>query len=205
MVKIKEDFIKVHPNGLKVVSKDTNGKWFVEYVCGHTKLCKTREVLSNQSGMCSKCYKSKTATDKNTTHGMSKTPTYRSWLSMRARCLDENNNKYKEYGGAGITVCPTWVENFERFYSDMGDRPDGFTLERLDYSLGYSKSNCTWADAITQANNKSNVNLISDGNRVWSLKRWSEILSMGYKRNWYLLKKKGLPLTVVLGDQYFYV
>ncbi len=88
-----------------------------------------------------------------TTHGMHKTKTYSSWVSMKSRCLNKNNSGYKKYGGAGITVCDKWM-TFEGFLSDMGKRPEGKTLDREDGKKGYSKDNCRWATYSEQNYNR---------------------------------------------------
>jgi hypothetical protein len=88
-----------------------------------------------------------------TTHRMSGTPTYESWLKMRARCLDPNNNRYERYGGRGITICPEWINSFEAFLRDMGVRPEGTTLGREKNDGPYCKDNCQWETPKQQARN----------------------------------------------------
>ncbi len=107
----------------------------------------------------------KTAGNRNTgpkhnryVHGMTNTPEYKTWASMFARCRNENNKSFKNYGGRGISVCESW-ELFANFFADMGCRPDGMTLERLDNSQGYSKENCVWATRFQQARNRRSVRL----------------------------------------------
>lgn len=87
-------------------------------------------------------------------HGLSNSGAYSSWVSMRQRCNNENSSDFHNYGGRGITVCPEWQNSFETFYADMGDRPEGRTLDRKNNELGYSRDNCRWATAVEQANNK---------------------------------------------------
>lgn len=89
------------------------------------------------------------------THNMTNTRAYASWLSMKARCLNVKNPSYKAYGAAGITIDSRWLK-FENFYEDMGDRPEGTTLDREDNSKGYSKDNCRWATKAEQMSNRSN-------------------------------------------------
>ena len=91
--------------------------------------------------------------DTSKKHGMFDTKIYKIWNSMIQRCTNANNKKYNIYGGRGITVCDRWLNSFESFYTDMGDKPEGMSLDRRDNSKGYSKSNCRWANASEQAIN----------------------------------------------------
>lgn len=86
-------------------------------------------------------------------HGETKNSAYISWASMKSRCYNKNNTNYYGYGGRGIKVCDRW-HIFSNFYNDMGDRPDGFTLDRIDSKSNYEPLNCRWADSTTQAVNK---------------------------------------------------
>ena len=82
---------------------------------------------------------------------------YRSWLAMKARCLNPKAINFANYGGQGILPCDQWIYNFEVFYAEMGARPIGMTLDRIDNDLGYFKENCRWADKKTQANNRKST------------------------------------------------
>ncbi len=104
-------------------------------------------------------------------HGHTKTPTYVSWLAMKKRCLYERHPAYHNYGGRGIKVCRRWLgdSGFENFLADMGERPDGTTLERRNTNGNYTPSNCRWATRTAQANNtRANRMLRMDGTQTAS-------------------------------------
>lgn len=79
--------------------------------------------------------------------------TYNTWRGMTDRCGNPNNTAYAHYGAKGIAVCHRWSD-FSAFLADMGERPEGMTLDRIDGSKGYSKDNCRWASAKEQAENR---------------------------------------------------
>ena len=107
-------------------------------------------------------------------HRMSKTPVYQSWRMMKDRCLRENCPDYKYYGGRGITICDRWL-TFENFLADMGQRPPGSSIDRIDNSGNYEPGNCRWASQKIQNKNRRTSRRYRFLLRMREMKEISEI------------------------------
>lgn len=115
-------------------------------------------------------------------HGHAKTPsgpsrTYRSWREMKQRCLNVTCKGYPRYGGRGITVCERWLD-FENFLADMGERPEGTSLDRVNNDGGYELSNCRWATPAQQSRNKSGIRLLTFQGRTMCVGDWAKELGV---------------------------
>lgn len=100
-------------------------------------------------------------------------PAYRSWASMKSRCRDAKQGCYQKYGAKGITYCPEW-ESYDRFLADMGDRPLGTTLDRIDRSGNYKPGNCRWATPKEQAYNRSTTILLTIDGETKCVRDWGK-------------------------------
>lgn len=113
---------------------------------------------------------------------------------MISRCYDSANKNYKHYGGRGLTVCEEWRKSVLQFDADMGDRPEGTTLERIDVNGSYCPSNCRWASQKEQTRNaRSNLVLEFDGKKQ-CLGAWAEELGINYSTLYGRVVTKGWPL-----------
>ncbi len=143
-------------NQLTVVSRngtvDGRSTWNCLCSCGRIVVVMAKVLLSGNTKSCG-CIKSVLLTAKNTTHNKANSGAYISWASMIQRCTNKNNPGYKNYGGRGIIIDPEWFD-FENFYLDMGDRPEGYSIERLDNDEGYNRTNCAWIPKEDQAKNR---------------------------------------------------
>lgn len=90
-------------------------------------------------------------------HGMSRSSEYNIWRGMIARCKNEKNPAFKYYGARGIKVCRAWVESFDVFYADMGSRPDGRSIDRINNDGDYEPGNCRWATPAEQVANRRKI------------------------------------------------
>lgn len=119
---------------------------------------------------------SKTGTS-NRKHGMSKTPLYKTWVSMKNRCSDKNNPAYPSYGGRGIAVCEEWSQSFPAFrmWAECNGYAPGLTLDRIDNDGNYDPCNCRFADMRTQSNNKRNNHFVTICETTHTISEWSRI------------------------------
>lgn len=165
------------------LSHSVNGKtyWDVACECGEKRTILGASIKSGNTKSCG-CL--------TEPHGKYGSPTHRSWASMKARCLNPNNDFFENYGGRGITVCERWMK-FSNFMADMGERPDGTSIERIDNNKGYQSDNCKWATREEQQNNTTrNRYLEFNGNRL-TLAQWARktgidtsTLQVRLKLNW---------------------
>lgn len=116
----------------------------------------------------------------NRTHGITHRPTWNTWTGMIQRCHREWHQAWKNYGGRGIKVCERW-RVFANFYADMGERPDGMTLDRIDNNGDYEPGNCRWATAREQANNRVDCHLLTYQGRTMNVAQWAVAVGIPHR------------------------
>lgn len=131
----------------------TSGKHRRVYVrceCGVEKECFLTVLRGGDAVSCG-CYRE----TRDVTHGLTKTPLYRTWSNMKSRCYDPNAKYFSEYGGRGIKVCPQWKDDFEAFHAwAITGYKTGLTLDRANNMADYSPKNCRWVNRTTQQRNR---------------------------------------------------
>lgn len=134
----------------------------------------------------------------NTKHGMRHDPVYAVWHSMNQRCTNSRHRQYKDYGGRGIKVCDRWRWSFADFYADMGPRPSGSSLDRIDNNGHYEPGNCRWATPRQQsANMRTNVRITHNGETL-ILQEWARRVGIHFDTLWRRLNVYGWSIEDTL-------
>ncbi len=167
--------LKVLGFGCKLSGRKTG--WSCLCDCGNKVTVESSKLNSGHTKSCGCLQRERTSTA-NFRHGHGKlngrpTVEYSTWLGMKKRCYDKNDQAYKNYGGRGITICDRWIHSFQNFFEDMGPKPIGLTIERKNNALGYCKENCVWDTPVVQANNKRNNIRITCFGKTMNLGQWS--------------------------------
>jgi hypothetical protein len=158
--------------------------WKCKCACGVIREVRAGHLKSGASVSCG-CYSVDVSKKLFFVHGHTlnhkHSPTHNSWRAMKSRCNNEKDSDFNNYGGRGITVCPEWdgEHGFENFLKDMGNRPEGLSLERIDMNNGYCKENCKWATPLEQANNTRRNHLITFKGETKTIAEWQRFLGFG--------------------------
>lgn len=147
--------------------KDTNARWLCICECGKSSVAYGGDLKHGKVVSCG-CWN----TEKRITHGMSRTHVNSVWRSMLDRCRNPKNRAYVNYGGRGIQVCDEWSD-FAVFNKDMGNRPAGYQIDRINNDGNYEPGNCRWVTAKQQQNNKRETRMLEFKGKTQSLGDWS--------------------------------
>ena len=141
--------------------------WYCRCACGGFKITDSKALRTGKTASCG-CLR--------VAHGLSGSPLYKVWASMRERCNNPKAKSYEHYGARGVSVCERWGD-FETFLKDMGPRPNGASIERNDNDGDYEPSNCRWATSLEQAQNTSRTRLITAGGETRTVTEWERKLN----------------------------
>lgn len=178
-------------------------RWNCKCDCGNLVSIPTNDLRSGHTRSCGCLKKSKNTVQKAcltrrirygiNNDGRSKHPLYGTWKQMISRCENPNAQNYKRYGLKGISVCEEWHDfwKFAEWSDSVGGRPQGFTLDRINYNGNYEPSNCRWANNHIQSMNKSSSILLTHNGKTETLSAWAKIIGISdqamynrYNRGW---------------------
>lgn len=167
---------------LKLVGRNERRQtlWLFRCDCGTEKVLWGASVAHGYTKSCG-CWQK--ANPARLSHGMAGGSTFRTWAAMRQRCTNPENPSYPDYGGRGITVCERWGD-FAVFLADMGERPVGASIDRIDNSRGYEPGNCRWATATVQNRNRRTSIMVEHAGETLHLKEWASRIGVSYKTLW---------------------
>lgn len=172
--------------------KGTDYFWICRCECGNVKSIKSNAFKSGGTKSCG-CYSIEVRKLIGTTHGeANNSKEYRTWLAIKRRCLDKNDNRYNDYGGRGIQICEEWAYSYQNFLLGVGRAPSKeHSIDRIDVNGHYEPGNCRWATRIEQQNNMRSNRIITHDGESKTLAQWCRHLGLRYgtvstriKRGW---------------------
>ena len=151
--------------------------WYCRCDCGNENAVRCSHLTKALSQSCG-CFQRECVAQQSYKHGLTQHPIYGTYHQMKNRCYNPNDSRYRDYGGRGITICSKWRYSVVNFLDDMGERPPGTTLDRIDNDGPYSPENCRWATSYQQGSNtRKNHWLEHDGQRL-TVAQWARRLNV---------------------------
>lgn len=160
--------------------------WHCRCECGDIAQVQAAQLKGGGTKSCG-CLQRETVTARNTTHGMggkNRPPEFTVWLLMRDRCFNPNNKKYADYGGRGITMDPRWADDFAAFYADMGPRPAGYEIDRINNDSNYEPGNCRWTTRVVNLNNCRSNAYVEWRGEVQTVAQWARRFGISDRTLW---------------------
>lgn len=168
--------------------------WLCQCDCGNTCEVNANHLAGRGAKSCGCLNRESSAkTGKNNaTHGMKRTPEYRSWIAMKTRCLNKHAGNYQDYGGRGISIFPEWIVSFEAFFAHMGPKPSqDMSIERIDVNGNYEPGNVKWGTLEEQNNNRRDNRRMTAFGETMTISQWarrfglkSHIIYQRLNRGW---------------------
>lgn len=173
---------------LRFVRRDHKKRNYVECICdcGNKTITNVGRLMYGHTKSCGCLQKTI-----NLRHGGTHSRTYQIWAGMKGRCNNPNYNNYIHYGARGIKYAPEW-EHFENFIRDMGEAPDGCSLDRIDVNGNYEPSNCRWATNLEQGANTRRTHNVEFRGETMCISEFARRIGASASLTWYYVNR-GLP------------
>lgn len=190
---------------LTVLENVRRNLWECQCVCGNKTVIPGHRLLSGNTKSCG-CLKRSVLGEASRKHGMANSrltgyanKAYGVWQAMKDRCANTKRKDYPRYGGRGIKVCERW-SSFENFLSDMGEPPEGHTLDRVDNDGDYSPDNCRWATRKEQVYNSSRVKIVCIDGESKALRSWLQHFGLARHTYYQRLQKGCTEVQALKGE-----
>jgi len=173
--------------------------WLFKCDCGKEKIIPKFRVTEYYTKSCGCLMR-----QNSVKHGLSggrfdRKPEYRIWSGIKRRCLNPKDAAYKNYGGRGIKICDRWINSFENFFNDLGERTSPeHSIDRINNDGNYELTNCRWATPLEQGRNKRNIRLITINDQTKCLTEWIEFLGLDKNKVSRDLYERKLPILEAL-------
>ena len=186
----------------KLDSYKGKAQWLCKCDCGNYTKVSGDSLRQERKKSCG-CFRREDARTRFTTHGQSNaggangkkcTRAYKSWQEMLGRCCNPAHISYKNYGARGITVDSKWA-SFIEFFNDMGERPEGMSLDRVDGSVGYNADNCKWSTRVEQNQNRRSCIPMLLGDESLPLAEWCRRMGLNYMTIYKIVRGTNLDKT----------